>query len=299
MAENGKKTIALALNRVEGDLELKIEHEDGVVTNAWSRGVMYRGFENMLKGRGARDGLVLTPRVCGICGFIHSTCYCQAVEKAIEEYRRLIEEQAARTPAKPMKRLAAGSWVYGTLSTWIGHADKNTLKGMDGGDTLFGIARRYGVSVAELSAANPGLDGLKPGQTLSEEEVIHFCKSRLAAWGTSCAPKASAITARKAGSRLKSTTVWNVARESARVFFCASQTTITAIRIPVRAPAVSIARCKPNASPRRSAGTLAASSASRGEERSPLPTRSAKRIASSHGQLPTNAINGRPSPASP
>lgn len=34
------------------------------------------------------------------------------------------------------------------------------------GDTLFGIARRYGVSVAELSAANPGLDGLKPGQTL-------------------------------------------------------------------------------------------------------------------------------------
>jgi len=43
MSENRKKTIDVALNRVEGDLELRIEHEDGVVTNAWSKGIMYRG----------------------------------------------------------------------------------------------------------------------------------------------------------------------------------------------------------------------------------------------------------------
>ncbi|MGE5318869.1 MAG: LysM peptidoglycan-binding domain-containing protein [Hyphomicrobiaceae bacterium] len=35
------------------------------------------------------------------------------------------------------------------------------------GDTLFGIARRYGVTVAQLDKANPGLDRrLKPGQSL-------------------------------------------------------------------------------------------------------------------------------------
>ena len=34
-------------------------------------------------------------------------------------------EQAAHAPAKPMKRLAAGSWVYGSFSTWIGSEDKN------------------------------------------------------------------------------------------------------------------------------------------------------------------------------
>jgi alpha-amylase/alpha-mannosidase (GH57 family) len=34
-------------------------------------------------------------------------------------------EQAARAPARPMKRLAAGSWVYGSFSTWIGSDDKN------------------------------------------------------------------------------------------------------------------------------------------------------------------------------
>jgi alpha-amylase/alpha-mannosidase (GH57 family) len=34
-------------------------------------------------------------------------------------------EQADRTPARPIKRLAAGSWVYGSFSTWIGSEDKN------------------------------------------------------------------------------------------------------------------------------------------------------------------------------
>ncbi|MGB5232172.1 MAG: nickel-dependent hydrogenase large subunit [Desulfoprunum sp.] len=80
MSENRKKTIDVALNRVEGDLELRIEHEDGVVTNAWSKGIMYRGFENMLKGRGALDGLVLTPRVCGICGTAHLLTAAKALD---------------------------------------------------------------------------------------------------------------------------------------------------------------------------------------------------------------------------
>ena len=30
-----------------------------------------------------------------------------------------------KTPIKPLKKLVAGSWVYGTLSTWIGDGDKN------------------------------------------------------------------------------------------------------------------------------------------------------------------------------
>ncbi|MBT9568642.1 MAG: glycoside hydrolase [Thiobacillus sp.] len=34
-------------------------------------------------------------------------------------------EQTVATPAHPMKRLAAGSWVYGSFSTWIGSEDKN------------------------------------------------------------------------------------------------------------------------------------------------------------------------------
>jgi alpha-amylase/alpha-mannosidase (GH57 family) len=32
---------------------------------------------------------------------------------------------AAKVEVKPLKKLVAGSWVYGTFSTWIGDVDKN------------------------------------------------------------------------------------------------------------------------------------------------------------------------------
>mgnify|MGYP003344028652 CR=1 FL=1 len=59
------------LNRVEGDLEIRLVLEDGVVAEARTVGTTYRGFEQILVGRAPRDALVLTPRVCGICGTAH------------------------------------------------------------------------------------------------------------------------------------------------------------------------------------------------------------------------------------
>jgi hydrogenase large subunit len=75
-----KIMLKVPLNRVEGDLEIKVEVQDGFVTDAWSSGIMYRGFENLLKGRGALDGLVLTPRICGICGTAHLLAAAHAIE---------------------------------------------------------------------------------------------------------------------------------------------------------------------------------------------------------------------------
>lgn len=75
-----KIMLQVPLNRVEGDLEIKVEVQDGIVTEAWSSGIMYRGFENLLKGRGALDGLVLTPRICGICGTAHLFAAAAALE---------------------------------------------------------------------------------------------------------------------------------------------------------------------------------------------------------------------------
>lgn len=75
-----KKTINIPLNRVEGDIEIRVEVDDGVVLNSWSSGTMYRGFERILMGRGALDGLVITPRICGICGTSHLTAASQALD---------------------------------------------------------------------------------------------------------------------------------------------------------------------------------------------------------------------------
>ena len=75
-----RKIIDVPLNRVEGDLEVRVEHDDGVITDAWSAGILYRGFENLMIGRGALDGLVMTPRICGICSTTHLMAAVRALD---------------------------------------------------------------------------------------------------------------------------------------------------------------------------------------------------------------------------
>lgn len=68
------------MNRVEGDLEFRVDLADGRVRDAWASGTMYRGIENILIGRDPLDALVITPRVCGIC----STTHLAAAAKALD-----------------------------------------------------------------------------------------------------------------------------------------------------------------------------------------------------------------------
>jgi Ni,Fe-hydrogenase I large subunit len=77
-----KKVTISPLNRVEGDLEIIAEIKDGIVQNAKSKGVMFRGFEIMLKGRDPMDAIVFTPRICGICGASHGLASSMAIRSA-------------------------------------------------------------------------------------------------------------------------------------------------------------------------------------------------------------------------
>lgn len=70
----------IPFNRAEGDLEVRVEHDRGIVTDAWSAGTMYRGFENLLVGRAPLDGLVITPRICGICSTTHLVAAVRALD---------------------------------------------------------------------------------------------------------------------------------------------------------------------------------------------------------------------------
>jgi hydrogenase large subunit len=75
-----RKIEVYPLNRVEGDLEITVELEDDVVIDARSAGTMYRGFENLMVGRAPLDGLVITPRICGICSTAHLYAAASALD---------------------------------------------------------------------------------------------------------------------------------------------------------------------------------------------------------------------------
>ncbi len=75
-----RTVVDVPLNRVEGDLEIRVELADGHVVDAWSAGTLYRGFENIMVGRAALDGLVITPRICGMCSTAHLTAAAKALD---------------------------------------------------------------------------------------------------------------------------------------------------------------------------------------------------------------------------
>ena len=80
----GKKRISIdPITRIEGHLRIDCEIENGIVTNAWSSGTMWRGMENIVKGSDPRDAWMIMQRICGVCTTVHALISVRAVEDAL------------------------------------------------------------------------------------------------------------------------------------------------------------------------------------------------------------------------
>lgn len=64
-------------------MRIDCEIENGVVTNAWSSGTMWRGMENIVKGSDPRDAWMIMQRICGVCTTVHAIISVRAVEDAL------------------------------------------------------------------------------------------------------------------------------------------------------------------------------------------------------------------------
>ena len=78
-----KKIVLDPITRIEGHLRIETELADGLVTNAWSTGSLFRGIEIILKGRNPEDAWLFTQRVCGVCTYVHGAASVRSVEDAV------------------------------------------------------------------------------------------------------------------------------------------------------------------------------------------------------------------------
>ena len=69
-------------SRVEGDLEVTLEVEDGAVREARVSSQLFRGFERILIGKIPLDALAVVPRICGICSVSQSSAVARALAGA-------------------------------------------------------------------------------------------------------------------------------------------------------------------------------------------------------------------------
>ncbi|WP_440945443.1 nickel-dependent hydrogenase large subunit [Methanosarcina sp. T3] len=77
------------LSRIEGHYRINTEVDgDGVITDAQSNALLFRGFEKFLLNQDPRDAALLTQRICGVCPVCHSI----AAANASDELFGIIEE---------------------------------------------------------------------------------------------------------------------------------------------------------------------------------------------------------------
>lgn len=74
------------ITRISGFLEINAEIDENTVTNAWTDGLLFRGFEKMLRGRAPLDAIFFTERICGICSAAHAYASTLAAEDALNIY---------------------------------------------------------------------------------------------------------------------------------------------------------------------------------------------------------------------
>lgn len=80
-----KKTITIdPITRISGFLETKVEVTENTITNAETSGLLFRGFEKMLKSRQPLDAIYFTERICGICSVAHAMASTLALENAFK-----------------------------------------------------------------------------------------------------------------------------------------------------------------------------------------------------------------------
>lgn len=70
------------VTRIEGHLKAEVEVKGGVVVDAHLSGGMYRGFEQILRGRDPRDAVQIVQRICGVCPTAHATAAALALDDA-------------------------------------------------------------------------------------------------------------------------------------------------------------------------------------------------------------------------
>ncbi len=175
------------LGRVEGDLDLRVTIRDGVVTDAWTEASMFRGFEIILRGKDPQAGLIVTPRICGICGGSHLYKAAYALDTAwkthVPRNATLIRNiaQACET------LLSIPRWFYALFAVDLCNPKYKHLPEYDE------VVRRFAAFVGT---------SFEPGVTLSAKPVEIYAmfggqwphSSFMIPGGVMCAPSLSDVT---------------------------------------------------------------------------------------------------------
>lgn len=193
------------LTRIEGHLRVEAVVENGVVTDAWVAGTLYRGMETVLKGRAPEDAFYITQRICGVCPMSHGHASSMSVDSAfgitIPNGARLVRNilemseflhshilwfytLAALDYVNPAKALAADvanthalAVAAGTGTSDFGAVKARLAKLVEGGDLSIFTNGWWGINPLTDGAAADGLYATDMPAELHLIAVAHYLEA--------------------------------------------------------------------------------------------------------------------------
>lgn len=99
------KIVIDPITRIEGHLKIECLVENGVIKEARSSGMLFRGFELILQGRDPRDAQIITQRICGVCNLCHAMASTLNLDSAFGLADKIPDN------GRIMRNLAAGLHV--------------------------------------------------------------------------------------------------------------------------------------------------------------------------------------------
>ena len=158
-----------------------------MVTEAWTEALMFRGFEIILRGKDPQAGLIMTPRICGICGGSHLYKACFAIDTA---WKTVLPPNAitVRNIAQACETLQSiPRWFYALFA--IDLVNKKYAKAKDYDEAM----RRFAPFVGE--SYEPGVVlGAKPVEVYAIFGGQWPHSSFMIPGGVMCAPTLTDIT---------------------------------------------------------------------------------------------------------
>ena len=159
-----EKFVIDPVTRIEGHLRVECEVTDGVISDAWVSGGLYRGMETILQGRAPSDAFYIAQRICGVCPISHGHAATMAAEGALG-----IE---IPNNARVIRNLIEGAellhshilWFY-TL-TALDYVDVVSALSADVAET-YALAQAAGTRVADFGAIQARLKSFVEGGQLS------------------------------------------------------------------------------------------------------------------------------------
>ena len=139
------------IERIEGEAALDFQTDDkGAVEEVNIRFFHFRGMEAIMEGRSALDALVITPRVCGICGHSHLIAAVRMLESL---YRSAGHEAALSPKAESIRRITLQCEVLQSHFKWLYLTMLPESAKLIGGESISALKALYAASQANAVAA--------------------------------------------------------------------------------------------------------------------------------------------------